>query len=111
VSVGVDALRKLLRSLDDECQKIEHDLGLNAAAIAKRRAELGRQALEELLTFGQLERAERAVEEQIKQGETKSQSLLTKAVAELREGVEAKRVVVERCQMHAVAPSNVRFRG
>jgi len=108
---GVDTLRKLVRSLDHECEKIERDRELNAAAIARRRSELGHQALEDLMTFGQLESAERAVEEQIKQGETKSQFLLTKAAAELREGVEAaRRAVIERCQMHAVAPSNVRFR-
>ena len=109
---GVDALRKMLRSLDDECQEIEHDRELNAAAIAQRREELGRQVLEELMTFGQLQSAERAVADEVKQLEPKNQSLLTKALNELRDGVEAaRRAVVERCERRTFARSNVRFRG
>lgn len=108
---GVDALRKILRSLDDACQEIEHDRELNAAAIAQRREKLGRQALEELTTFSLLQSAERAVANEVKQLEPKNQSLLTKALNELRDGVEAaRRAVVERCQMRTFAPSNARFR-
>jgi hypothetical protein len=71
-------------------------------AIARRRAELGRQALAELASFRLFEIAEKAVSENIDflRDAPQMQQQLTKALNELREGVAAtKRMVLERCEM------------
>jgi hypothetical protein len=92
----------MLRGPDDNCHRAEQNTDLNPAAIARRRVELGDQALNKLTAFKPLHSAERAIDKSINDLEPKMQNLLTKALDELREGVAAtKRAVVERCQMRA----------
>ena len=101
-----------MRAVDDDCHQVEHDSHLNPEGIARRRIEIGDQALSKLAAFKPLQTAERAVDENINDLEPKMQNLLRKALDELREGVAAtKRAVVERCQMRAAPQLNVRFRG
>ena len=108
---SVEALRSLVRSVDDDCDKVEHDSHLKPESISRRRIQLGEEALAELAVFEPLHRAERAVDEHIKHLDTKTQNLMARALDEVREGVAAtQRTVIERCQMRA-APRNVRFRG
>ena len=98
----VEALRALLRVLDDTCHRAEQNADLKPEAIARCRKELGDQALSKLAAFKPLLSAERAVDESINDLDPKTQSLLTKGLDELREGVAAaRRAVVERCQMSA----------
>ena len=100
-----EALRALLRALDDACHRAEQNADLKPEAIARRRKELGDQALSKLAAFQPLQTAERAVDQSINSLEPKMQNLSRKALDELREGVAAtRRAVVERCQMRAFAP-------
>ena len=97
-----DCVEALLRVLDDACHRAEQNADLKPEAIARRRKELGDQALSKLAAFKPLLSAERAVDESINDLDPKTQSLLTKGLDELREGVAAtRRAVVERCQMSA----------
>jgi hypothetical protein len=99
---SVEALRKILRALDDACHEVEHDRHINPQDIRRRRNELGERALRQLADFKSVLIAERALNENIDNLEANMQPLLTKALGELREGVEAaKRAVIERCQMRA----------
>ena len=108
----VEALRGMLRLLDEKCDRAEHDSDLKPESIARRRKELGNQALSKLAAFTPLRSAELAVDENINDLEPKMQNLLRKALEELREGIAAtERAVVDRCQMRAVPQLNVRFRG
>jgi hypothetical protein len=109
---SVEALRKMLRALDDACHEVEHNRHINPQDIRRRRIQLGDQALRELAAFKRLHSAEHTVAENIDGLEPKTQNLLRKALNELCEGVDAaRRAVIERCQMRAFAPSDVRFRG
>ena len=109
---AVEALRSLVRSVDDDCDKVEHDSHLNWEGIARRRIELGNQALSKLAAFTPLHSSELTVDKNINDFEPKMQNLLRKAIDELREGVAAaERAVVERCRMRAVPQQDVRFRG
>lgn len=109
---GVEALRAMLRALDDACHEVEHDRHINPQDIRRRRIELGNHALSKIAAFKPLDTAERAVDANINDLEPKMQNLLRKALEELREGVAAtERAVVERCQMRAVPQQDVRFRG
>ena len=108
----VEALRGTLRLLDEKCDRAEHDVDLNPKAIARRRIELGEQALSNLGAFKPLQTAELAVDANINDFEPKMQNLLRKALEDLREGIAAtERAVVERCRMRAVPQQDVRFRG
>ena len=61
--------------------------------------------LRQLADFRPVLTAERAVNENIDKLEPKLQTLLIKALGELREGVDAaRRAIVERCHMRAFAP-------
>ena len=62
---AVEALRVLVRVVDDGCLQAEQDQDLSLDGIARRRAALGRQALSELEQFKPLQTAERAVAENI----------------------------------------------
>ena len=109
---GVEALRAMLRVLDDACHRAEHDRDLKPESIARHRIELGNQALSKLAAFTPLRSAELAVDKNINDFEPKMQNLLRKALEDLREGIAAtERAVVERCRMRAVPQQNVRFRG
>ena len=109
---GVEALRAMLRVLDDACHRAEHDRDLKPESIARHRIELGNQALSKLAAFTPLRSAELAVNKNINDFEPKMQNLLRKALDELREGVAAtRRAVVARCQMRTVPQLNVRFLG
>ena len=102
---GVEALRDMLRGLDDACQRLEHDHRLQPQEVRRRRTELGERALRQLVDFKPVLSAERAVNENIDKVEPKMQTLLIKALGELREGVDAaRRAIVERCQMRVFAP-------
>ena len=108
----VEALRSMLRVLDERCEHVERDTDLKPESISRRRIQLGEEALAELAVFEPLHRAERAVDEHIKHLDTKTQNLMARALDEVREGVAAtQRAVIERCQMRAVPRMNVRFRG
>jgi hypothetical protein len=103
---AVEALRDLVRTLDNGCDQIERDPHLKGAATARRRMELGDQTLGRLVTFEPVERCERAVKETINNLEPKTQALLWKALNELHEGVDAaRRAVIERCQTRAGYPA------
>ena len=92
----------MLRVLDDAYHRAEQNADLKPEAIARRRKELGDQALSKLAAFQPLQTAERAVDQSINSLEPKMQNLSRKALDELREGVAAtRRAVVERCQMSA----------
>ena len=102
---GVNALRDMLRVLDNACQRIERDHRLQPQEVRRHRTELGERALRELADFKPVLTAERAVNENFDKLEPKMQTLLMKALGELREGVDAaRRAIVERCQMRAFAP-------
>ena len=108
----VEALRSMLRVLEERCDRVERDTDLKPESISRRRIQLGEEALAKLAAFEPLQKAERAVDENIKHLDTKTQNLLAKALDEFREGVAAtRRAVVERCRMRAVPRLNVRFRG
>ena len=101
----VEALRAMLRVLDDAYHRAEQNADLKPEAIAPRRKELGDEALSKLVAFQPLQTAERAVDQSINSLEPKMQNLLRKALDESRDGVAAtRRAVVERCQMRAFAP-------
>jgi hypothetical protein len=105
----VDALQKLVRSLDLACVEAEQSHELSAGAVARRRVELCEQALRKLVNFSAFEIAEKALSENIVAMERRSdrdpeqvQMLqeLTQALHDLREGIEATRcMVLERCKM------------
>ena len=108
----VEALRSMLRVLEERCDRVERDTDLKPESISRRRIQLGEEALAELAAFEPLHRAERAVDEHVKHRDTKTQNLMARALDEVREGVAAtERAVVERCQMRAVPQLNVRSRG
>ena len=108
----VEALRNILRVLDERCEQDERDTDLKPESISRRRIQLGEKALAELAVFEPLHRAERAVDEHIKHLDTKTQNLMARALDEVREGVAAtQRAVIERCQMRVAPWMNVRFRG
>ena len=103
-----EALRAMLRVLDDACHRTEQNADLKPEAIARRRKELGDEALSKLAAFKPLLSAERAVHESINDLDPKMQNLLRKALDELHEGVAAtRRAVVDRCQMSAVMPTQL----
>jgi hypothetical protein len=62
---GVAALRGLVGVVDSSCLQAEQDQDLSPDGIARRRAALGRQALNELEQFKPFQIAERAVTENI----------------------------------------------
>ncbi len=105
----VDALQDLVRDVDVNCIEVEQNPDLSVSAIARRRAEICDQTLSKLVDFLPFEIAEKAVTENIdaleRLSELDAQQVqmhknLTKALADLREGVEAtKRLVRERCKM------------
>ena len=108
----VEALRNMLRILDERCEQAERDTDLKPESISRRRIQLGEEALAELAVFEPLHRAERAVDERIKHLDTKTQTLLATALDEVREGVAAtQRAVIQRCQMRVAPWMNVRSRG
>ena len=108
----VEALRRMLRVLDERCEHTERDTDLKPESISRRRIQLGEKALAELAVFEPLHRAERSVDEHITHLDTKTQNLLARALDEVREGVAAtQRAVIERCQMRVAPWMNVRFRG
>ena len=101
---GVDALRDMLRALDNACQRVERDHRLQPQEVRRHRTELGERALRQLADFKPVLTAERAINENFDKLEPKMQTLLMKALGELREGVDAaRRAVVERCQMRVFA--------
>lgn len=59
---AVEAARALLAAVDANCRAIEKDEDLSIDGMRRRRAEIGRQALEELAEFAPVKKAERAVE-------------------------------------------------
>ena len=68
----------MLRALDDACHRAEQNADLKPEAIARRRKELGDQALSKLADFKPVLTAERAVNENIDKLEPKMQTLLIK---------------------------------
>ncbi len=104
----VHALQNLVRGVDNACGEVETDEELSAPAIARRRSEICDQSLRKLLNFAAFEIAEKALARDIDaldrlndRNPRQAQSLqkLTKALADLREGIEAtKRMVLERCK-------------
>ena len=109
----VDALQDLVRKVDLGCLEAEQDRKSSASSIARRRTEVCDKAMTELVSFRLFQIAERAMAENIDLLERRTcvdaqqaqmQQNLTKALADLREGVEAtKRMVLERCKMRQSA--------
>jgi hypothetical protein len=58
---AVDALRNLARATDDACTEVEHNNDLVPAAVQRKVAAIGQQALGELAEFPALRRAEAEV--------------------------------------------------
>jgi hypothetical protein len=102
---GVEALRRLVRGVDDTCQQVERDRTLNPSTIGQRRTQIGDAALRELNALQPLQIAERAVDENMRAADATMQMSLTKARRELDDGVAAaRRAVIERCQMRPGYP-------
>ena len=107
----VDALQNLVRSVDIACVEAEQDRQLSAGGIARRRAELCNHAMTNLASFIPFQIAEKAVTENIDllerltdrdSKEAQMHQILTKALQDLREGVEStQRMLLERCKMRA----------
>ena len=105
----VDALQNLVRKVDFDCLEAEQHRESSASSIARRRTEFCDKAMAELATFGPLQIAEKVMTEKIDLLKTQTgvdaqqaqmQQNLTRALADLREGVEAtKRMVKERCKI------------
>jgi hypothetical protein len=57
---AVEALHGLVRVVDEHCYQAEQDSDLSAEGIARRRTELGRQALTEVASFKPFQTAEKA---------------------------------------------------
>ena len=72
---AVDALRSLVRVVDDRCLQAEQNQDLSPGGVARRRTELGRQALTELASFKPFQLAEKAVSNDL--------ALLEKGMADL----------------------------
>jgi hypothetical protein len=105
---GVEALRNMLHVLDIACEEIEHDHRLDPRDVKRRRVQIGEQALRELQAFKPLQSAEQAVIKKVNELDN-SDTDLTKALDELREGVAAaRRAVIERCQMRTGLPLSTR---
>jgi hypothetical protein len=58
---AVEAARALVAAVDANCRAVEQDADLSPAGIARKRSEIGRQAVGELADFGPLKSAEAAV--------------------------------------------------
>jgi hypothetical protein len=111
----VDALQNLVRKVDLGCLEAEEDRKSSASSIARRRTEVCDNAMTELASFGLFQIAEKVVTEKIDLLERRTgvdaqqaqtQQNLTKALADLREGVEAtKRMIMERCKMREFSRS------
>jgi hypothetical protein len=111
----VDALQNHVRKVDLGCLEAEQDRKSLASGIARRRTEVCDKAMAELVNFRPFQIAERVVTDKIDLLERRTgvdaqqaqmQQNLTKALADLREGVEAtKRMVLERCKMREFSRS------
>jgi len=105
----VDALRDLIRKVDQACIEAEQNKELSAAGIGRRRAEICDQALRKLANLAAFEIAEKALTENFDALErlsnpnpeqAKTHDKLKHALRDLREGVEAtRRTVLERCKV------------
>ena len=104
-------LQDLVRHVNRGCVEAEQDRKLSAGAIGRRRAEICDPAIIKLVNFKSFKIAEKAVNDNIGSPEqlterdaeqTQMYQKLTKALADLREGVDAtRRMVLERCRMRA----------
>jgi hypothetical protein len=111
----VDALQNLVRKVDLGCLDAERDRKSPASSIARRRTEVCDKAMTELVSFRLFQIAEKVVTEKIDLLERRTsvdaqqaqmQQNLAKALADLREGIEAtKRMVLERCKMRECSRS------
>ena len=70
----VEALRSMLRVLEARCDRVDHDLDLKPGSVARRRIQLGEEALAKLAVFEPLQKAEGAVDEHINNLESKMQN-------------------------------------
>ncbi len=105
----VDALQDFVRKVDRDCTRAEENKELSATAIRRRRAELCEQALRKLTDFRPFDIAEKALIESLNAlgrlsapdaQQSRIQEALTKALTDLREGIEAtRRMVLERCKV------------
>ncbi len=105
----VDALQELVRIVDRDCTRAEENKDLSADAIRRRRAELCDQALGKLANFRSFEVAETALSREIDAldrvttpdaQQAQLHQTMTKALADLREGIDAtRRMVLERCKL------------
>ncbi len=101
--------RQIIRDIDTACGEVEDDGELSAGAIARRRSEMCDRALRKLVSFQPFEIAEKALTENIDAldrltapngQQSQMNQNMTKAVADLREGLEAtRRMVLDRCKM------------
>jgi len=95
---AVAALRSFVRKVDEECAAIEEAPNLKGPDIRERRAALLEQALKELIDFGPVLTAEKAVATCVASSRNKPEYSLQKALDELLEGVSAtNRAVRVRC--------------
>jgi hypothetical protein len=95
---AVSALRSFVRKLDEECAAIEEASNFKPSAVRERRTALLEQALEELVDFGPIQAAEKAVAACVASSGAKPGYPLQKALNELVEGASAtQRAVRARC--------------
>ena len=112
----VDAFHDVIRKVDLGCLEAEQDRVLSASGIARRRAELCNQAMTKLASLTPFQIAEKAIIERIDLPERPTgldtqKAQMTKALADLREGVEAtQRMVLERCKMREERGRSIRAR-
>ncbi len=105
----VDSLHSFVRTVDNRCAEVEQKRDLSFDGIARRRTEIGRQALIELESFRPFEIAEQAATKDINflkrrddrdPQEAQMEQKLTKALDDLRKGVTAtERLLLERCKL------------
>jgi hypothetical protein len=76
---AVMEMHGLARALEDQCSGVESDPDLNAGAVSRRTAELGKRAIGELAEFSALQKAQKAFENNLSQLEQKMKELPVQA--------------------------------
>ncbi len=111
----VDAWHDLVRKIDADCAEVEEDPQLSANGIARRRAEICDQALRKLVNSRPFDSAETTLTSEIdaldrltapNAQQSQMHQNMTKALADLREGIEAtRRLILDRCRVRESAPA------
>ncbi len=108
----VNSLKDFIRKVDFDCSEVEQDRELSPSAIHQRRAQIYDRSMMRLANFRPFHIAEKALIENIDALERLADrdpeqaemlQKLTKALAELREGIPAsRRMLADRCKTRHV---------